>query len=332
MLCCYNLSLQGRSHIQMGKPCQDNSSSFRLITRGDIAVSIIADGVGSCKYAELGSSWAVTSSEEYIRKHYVDDQSLNFSNIVKGAFQYALNSVINKSKSSTQEELIQYDTTLTIAIFDGDKLYYGHSGDGGIIGLSDEGEYLKITEPQKGPDGVSVIPLRLSAQWIFGEKSNLSSVLLATDGVYDSFFPYLLKDEPVQIYVPLISYYMDNNDIHVSLKNEKELATDIKEYLLSQSCESIQDDMTVSVMINSNKFPLKQNADYYVEPDWIALKMKWDSKVYSNKSNKSERSLYEQSKENPESATPIHYDNGISKKENSSEQSTAPSGVLSKEA
>lgn len=288
----------------MGKPCQDCSSSFRLMTRGDIVVSIIADGVGSCQYAEYGSSWAVKYAEEYIRHHYVDNHLLNYESILKEAFHYALDSIITNSKAASSEELIQYDTTLTIGIYDGDDLYYGHSGDGGIIGLTDRGEYVKVTEPQKGSDGISVLPLRLSEYWTFGTISGLSSVLLATDGIYDSFLPYLLKYEPVQIYVPLISYFMDNNDIQVSIDNEEELSNDIKDYLLSSSCNTIQDDMTVAVMINSDKLPEKQNPEYYAEPNWMALKNKWDSKVYSYvPNNKSESPLSERGADKSDIAT-----------------------------
>jgi hypothetical protein len=111
-----------------------------------------------------------------------------------------------------------YDTTLDLAIYDSNTrtLHYGHSGDGGILGLNDQGEYVAITQPQKNGD--YVIPLRAgSATWVIEtcQEHSLASVLLITDGIWEQIAPYKLAltkkkgDAVTDIYVPLCTFLMD---------------------------------------------------------------------------------------------------------------------------
>ena len=272
------MSLQGRSHISKGKPCQDSSHASRLNETWSTA--IIADGVGSCKYSDQSSATAVAEVLSIFQDHldYLDDKK-KILDLIKKSFQSAYNAVA-KLSIDQGNPLDEYDTTLSVVLYDGDDVYYGHSGDGGIIGLHDDGKYEKITEPQKGDDGISVLPLRSIDTWVFGSTKNISSVLLATDGVYDTFFPYLIQMNKVKIYVPLISYYMDNNDINISEENEASIGAEIEQFLLSDSCSSITDDMTVAVLINSEKMPKRMPDWYYEEPDWEKLKDAMSTKMY----------------------------------------------------
>ena len=77
----------------------------------------------------------------------------------------------NKIESVAAEnghELDQYDTTLSLVVFIGDRLYYGHSGDSGIIAMNTEGIYEKVTDQQRDSDG-RVFPLYFGEdKWVFG--------------------------------------------------------------------------------------------------------------------------------------------------------------------
>ncbi len=54
-------SIEGTSHINSGSPCQDASKALRISTnRGQFIILIAADGCGSSKYSETGSSLIVS--------------------------------------------------------------------------------------------------------------------------------------------------------------------------------------------------------------------------------------------------------------------------------
>ena len=190
------------------------------------------------------------------------------NNILPHAFALAQN-IISEHVRAKKHRITDYDTTLTVALYNGEQIYYGQSGDGGIVGLTAEGDYVGITNPQKGDDGICVIPLRAGAEhWQFGtSRHRFAAVLAATDGVYDTFFPYLLQGK---IYVPLVRFFLDK-----STPKEK-----VNEFLTSEAVSAITDDKTVAVAINP-KVEVQLKPDlYYAEPDWAALKKKWFKRAY----------------------------------------------------
>lgn len=276
----YGTSLIGTSHIKKGTVCQDSHKAILL--RNGWAIGCVADGVGSAKHSEIASKMAVDIvidfCNEKIDKHFEFNNCLT---ILKDAYELANNS-ISKYVEENKDNVADYDTTLSVVIFNGEKIAYGHSGDGGIVGLLMDGKYERITHPQKAEDGVCVIPLRAGKEsWQFGICDNdYSSVLLATDGVYDTFFPYLLKGQANEVYVPLIQFFMDNNFFKVSKKNVDELLKSKEEFLNSESYSSVTDDKTVLVIFNEKKKSEFQDEDYYKEPDWNVLQLEWNKKAY----------------------------------------------------
>lgn len=277
VICCYNKTLIGRSHSERGKICQDDSRSFRLSDGWGVAA--VADGVGSCLYSDVASEIAIESIYNHISDCDLQrSQKDEIIELLKQSYELAFENIVKRS-SSDDNELSEYDTTLSVAIFDGSRVYYGHSGDGGIIGLSDNGKYEKITKPQKGSDGISVVPLRFKEFWEFGTYDDISSVLVATDGVYDNFFPSLLHNEDEMIYVSLIAYFIDNNQMQISKETEVQIGEEIEQYLNGDTC-SITDDMSVAVLINDEKYPKRQPDQYYDEPDWDMLREKINKYLY----------------------------------------------------
>ena len=285
MIHSYGFSIAGSSHIKTGTVCQDANKILPDSGSGSLIIAAIADGVGSCKYAEIAAEIAVKVSVSHCAKGIKSALEKNILlELMENAF---LNAEIAIEKKSREDKnpLSEYETTLDLVIFHNKTLYFGHCGDGGIVGLSVNGDYEKLTIPQK-VEGIYVVPLRNGSArrnntWEFKKaEGEYASVLLATDGVYDIFFPYLLKDQPVEIYVPLIRYFMDNNGLKVNKKNIKKLSDERKEFLNSSACESITDDKTIVVLVNEGVFPKILEDTYYEEPDWDALQEIWNRKAY----------------------------------------------------
>jgi len=301
MILSYGFSIIGSSHEIKGTKCQD-ANKIRELANG-IVIAAVADGVGSCKYSDVASQIAVDVSTAFCEANLnMDSNSSDFTNLIEAAFIQA-ELAIEKQSTQDNQPLPEYDTTLDLVIYDGKRVTYGHCGDGGIIGLTNKGDYIKVTTPQK-KDGMFVIPLRNGSKnknntWIFGcVEDDLASVLLATDGVYDIFFPYLLKEQPVEVYVPLIKYFMDNAGIHISKDKIEVISEARKVFLNSDTCKSITDDKTLLVLLNEDIMPERKEDAYYEEPNWEALQLEWNKKAYPHLYEKKEDSNTEKESSN----------------------------------
>lgn len=279
-LCCYGTSLVGTSHIKKGTVCQDAHKMSKLMNGWIVAA--IADGVGSAIHSEIASDIAVSTVIEILSERIADSNKIEDAlSLLPEAYSEAENR-IEKFADEKGDKITDYDTTLSVVVYDGCNIVYGHSGDGGIVGLTNEGLYIPITKPQKADDGVCVIPLRAGEKyWVFGKTDgSYASVLLATDGVYDTFFPYLLKGQANEVYVPLIRYFLDNNWLDVNDESIASVGESRIEFLKSNAYDSITDDKTIVVLINPLIKPSFQDDDYYAEPDWDKLQLEWNKKAY----------------------------------------------------
>ena len=213
----YKHSIPGSSHIskhpEAENPqdlCQDNSY-VRADLPGGWVIAAVADGVGSACNSKTGSEIASRVAVEYCANLlFIDNSKEGYIETIKAAFKTALAEIRNASLKSGQP-LSSYDTTLSLVVYNGAKICYGHSGDGGIIGLTEYGNYVSITKPQNDPaDGISVIPLRAGpSAWEFGSfEEELVSVLLVTDGVLAALKPYKLKEHDPEFHVPTLSFLM----------------------------------------------------------------------------------------------------------------------------
>ena len=291
MVRSYGFSITGSSHESKGTKCQDANKVCKL--ENGTVIAAVADGVGSCKYADVASQIAVDVATAFCEEKLKTEPAICVDvKLLEEAFSQA-ELAIEKQSLNDDEPLSEYDTTLDLVVYDGKRVVYGHCGDGGTIGLTVKGDYVKITTPQKN-EGIFVVPLRNGSKnknntWEFGcVENDLVSVLLATDGVHDIFFPYLLKGQPVEVYVPLIRYFMDNTGIHVSEDTIEKISEAREAFINSSDCKSITDDKTLLVLINEDIIPERKDDSYYAEPDWDALKLEWDKKAYPHLYGKQE--------------------------------------------
>lgn len=212
MIFNYGFSLVGKSHIANGTCCQDAHKILKMDNGWYIAA--VADGVGSAKNSQDGSKIAVETVTAFCKECMPWDYSvIGIKSMMRTAYNYAFKKILDKAEE-TGEPIESYDTTLSMVIYDGKRIIYGHSGDGAIIGLTTFGDFIEITTPQKGDDGVCVIPLRAGyTNWVIDTyKEDLAAVLLMTDGMLDVLCPYLLRDlqnNSSTIYSPLGSFFAD---------------------------------------------------------------------------------------------------------------------------
>ena len=218
MIYNYGFSITGKSHLQTETPCQD-AHYIRQLENGWF-VGAAADGVGSCSQAEEGSALAVKTAVDFVCDYMPYDYSvISIKSMLRTAFNHTMKTIIRHAEEKNLP-IENFDTTLSLVIYDGKRIIYAHSGDGAVIGLTAFGEVVEITKRQKAEDGVSLVPLRAGYEaWeIDVYEEELAGVLIVTDGVLDAVSPYLLKTHADEVpdyaggsglYVPLVSYFAD---------------------------------------------------------------------------------------------------------------------------
>ena len=236
MIFDYGFSIVGKSHIEKGTCCQD-SHKIKKMDNGWY-VAAIADGVGSAKNSHVGSKIAADTVVDFCTECMPWDYSvIGIKSMLRTAYNYAFKQIIRESEKSG-EPIESYDTTLSVVIYDGHRIIYGHSGDGAIIGLTIYGDYVQITKPQKGDDMVSVLPLRAGyTVWsIDTYEEDLAAVMLMTDGMLDgALCPYLLKQSnDSEVYIPVASFFADPYGADENEKKAKKIREEIKDFIIAE--------------------------------------------------------------------------------------------------
>ena len=309
----YGFSICGKSHINRDIICQDTHKVAQLDNGWYIAA--VADGVGSARYSDIGSRLAVDSVVDFCCEYMPDNEStVCIKSMLRTAYNYAIKR-IRKEAERKDRSIEDYDTTLTTVIYDGKRIIYAHSGDGGIIVLDKAGKYYELTKPLKGADGTSVLPLRAGYKtWVIDSYDNsLASVVLVTDGMLDILKPYLLRGEPEsQLYIPLCSYFADPIGLtsgdyeainkfavaddkyldeefykrlaliyHNRTEKSDEIVATVKDNNTPvKLMKNLQDDKTLVCLFNDGEPIDNAVQEYYQEPNWVSLKNKWNKKAY----------------------------------------------------
>lgn len=296
MIYAYGVTQQGTYHVKNNIVCQD---SHRIIKCNDsMAIAAVADGLGSEMYSDTASKIAADFTTKYcaerITSETVEDEILK---IIKEAFTLAQQK-IEETAEQNGHELDQYDTTLSLAVLRDSELFFGHSGDSGIVALNMDGSYEKVTEQQRDEEN-RVFPLYFGEEkWIIRKyEKQVASVFLATDGMLETLFPIYLREEPISIYVALARFFMDAKILNIEADGEETVQNRISTFIEKIPDAQVNDDKTVAVILNTDNKPALMAEDYYKEPDWKELKRKREEKwkrlaypsLYNDEQNETEK-------------------------------------------
>lgn len=208
--------------------------------------------------------------------------------LLKRAYTKAY-ALVEKTAISEGNDVDQYDCTLCTVIYDGKTLYYGQSGDSGLIVGSNDGGYYKITEQQRDEDN-NVYPLCFGPEyWEFGKvKGNVVSVMLMTDGVWEQACPPILKNDQQQINIGFVEMFLNHFGLDDS--EVRNLEREANRYMRNFSQKRLDDDKTIVVIINSEAKPLRRKKSYYAIPDWEELANERDKRIKETTQNSAESS------------------------------------------
>ena len=273
MIGSYKMSIIGSSHLKKENGVCQDSSDVKMLENGWV-VAVIADGLGSAKKSEVGSSLATKTIIDFVSQ-YIPNQWDNDS--LQALLKVAYHTALKAMQQVAEEEgspLYDYDTTLTTAIYNGNDVVYAHVGDGGIITITPYGDIKLLTEVQKGEAYNETYPLRSGPdKWILGHsKEQICAFTMMTDGIFDIACPWLLATKDQRIYINYVRPFLDRNVLPVNTDEDFFNAeVEIRAFFEGKHSVGITDDKTIVGVINTEVLPEEKEASYYEEPDWENL-------------------------------------------------------------
>lgn len=295
MISVIGLSLQGASHVKKNIPCQDYCN-YLYIDELNLLVAAVADGVGSCALSHWGSYTAVESALSFLKNALLapgEDgrprgmtSSQEGARMMREAFSAALNAVEDKA-AEMQRMPYSFQSTLTVAIYDGKAILYGHAGDDGIVAQQTDGTYAMTTSRMKGDEAASVCPLQIGPEkWQVGItiREDVSGFIMATDGVLDSFVDNAAHQN--RVYYPFMEsvLYPLCADGENPQENARQSLEKLRKTLLSDEYRcKVTDDITLlavtnNMLMNNSTHPVFDQKKW--DEDTAAYTRRLNEKLY----------------------------------------------------
>ena len=275
MILGYDFHLQGKRHRNANKPGQDFSLIYEISPAWKIAA--VADGVSASSQSELASKIACKTACEYIEKAFPFDSFSNsiveedVESVIRSALHAAANNIEHYAEEN-ETELDSLDTTLVIALYNGQTAYLGLIGDSGIGILKNDGQLL-FSAPMNDEVG-HVYPLRFRKAYKTASIDNVAAVFCMSDGIYkDHLMKYGEFDQHIA------DGYIPYRLFSECLSEDKELLINNFKQSIIEACETnegLTDDLSIALIINTEKEvkPVERK-----EPD-IIHKIKAELSIY----------------------------------------------------
>ena len=211
-------SLQGSSHLADETPCQDNHSVRVLGEDGArTLVACVADGAGSARHSELGSSIVCNSMIENATKYFAANGSLeNLQHETILRWCEDARSRILDAATLHDCRTREFATTLCVATMGPSTSYFVQIGDGAII-LGNDVLYGVVFWPQSGEYANSTNFLtsdEYEQQLEFlATPSTCSKVALMTDGIERIALRFDIQTPHIPFFDPLFRALRSTADV-----------------------------------------------------------------------------------------------------------------------
>lgn len=277
------VSLTGKSHRELGIPCQDYHLFECLGDGWDLF--LVSDGAGSAKYSERGSMATCKAAQALIHQ-LLENNSWMSQNTLPTEVEWYIQmralfeslkvffrTRCSENNDGTREE--DFNATLLVAIKTPMGILTAHIGDGRMGYLSQENEWKSLMSPHKGEEANQT--LFVQSNWAVPmvpsfTVSGLSipecrvvpsipkAIVLITDGMEKAMWQCSMYDEELQrnrdVNLPHPGFM---NPLLESITYEDSLS---REALLCEimesgtpACDKSLDDKTVLLGIYHDAFP-----------------------------------------------------------------------------
>lgn len=114
-----------------------------IITRPDLGLAVLADGMGGHQAGEVASAMAIDLVNQFFENAANRSGTLNYSDIVSDSITLANSAIFELSKN--KPECAGMGSTVVVTYFDGNKVYVGHVGDSRLYRYRN-GELSQVTQ------------------------------------------------------------------------------------------------------------------------------------------------------------------------------------------
>lgn len=154
---------------------------------------------------------------------------------------------VEKRAEELQQLSYLFQSTLTVAVYDGNTIFFAYAGDDGIVALNKRGIYELVTSQYKEDEASNVYPVQSQDTWQFGKVDDIVAFVMATKGVLDGFVRSLVENN--RIYYPFIEPVFYNKQMNDA--DTKQACCDWYEYMESSSYRAnVPDDLSFVGVVN----------------------------------------------------------------------------------
>lgn len=114
-----------------------------IITRPDLGLAVLADGMGGHLAGEVASAMAIDLVNQFFENAAQRSGKLNYSDVVSDSITLANSAIYELSQN--KPECAGMGSTVVVTYFDGKKVYIGHVGDSRLYRLR-KGKLDQITQ------------------------------------------------------------------------------------------------------------------------------------------------------------------------------------------
>lgn len=205
------MTIRGSGHKKKGLPNQD-SIFYREISdkqNRDYTIMAVMDGVSSCMFADRASRFIAKNIMKVFRLVLTGLESEFTLDLMKNFIELLYKNYMEFIKSENGT-VYEYATTAEIVVITDNKVYVLHAGDGLILFLRKNGEFVVLEKDKhSGVAPGEVYPFSVKDRWEFNEYEDVAGVFVASDGVYDEIVPAPARRSGYTCDVSLIVPMMD---------------------------------------------------------------------------------------------------------------------------
>lgn len=314
------ISHRGKSHIKRNMPNQDATVVSKIRSKkGTIYIAGCFDGVSQCKNADKASMFLADNYSEILKEEIEKNEGLMSMSVFKESIENLYKKYISEISDlgDLSEEIMNYGTTLEVAVLQKDNAYTIHAGDGLISILHTDGSIeLSKAEGHVGKHG-AVKPFFEKSTWEYQEYSDVAGIMISTDGVYDEIVPTPIRRSEYEYDLSILLPFFDMRghksyrsykryiDLYISGKlNEESIKSACYRFVNKKLLQGVtneeinnivesktykfvnsKDDLSLVLLVNKSKLPERYNGEHKI-PDYYKLWLKEQEKLRGYKSSK----------------------------------------------
>ncbi len=182
-----SVRIQGHVHSAKGVPCQDYHSHNN---RGKNFVAVVSDGAGSAKFGKIGAKIICETMVDMLSNADFKQIKQCVLNAVNSSREKLICHRLNKTKD--EKGLSLFAATLVGVVYNSNKGYFFHIGDGAALALRSESvEGFVLSRPENGCFSCETFFYTMNdwkASLRFTHLGKINSLFLMSDGLTNFAF------------------------------------------------------------------------------------------------------------------------------------------------